>query len=143
MAFDLTPLDSQLDGSRRPSLENDAAHRHLRHDCEVAAVPNRGGQVAPRRRHASIEVVRHGNREHAVGKIGIDVGPIRKTAQLCRIREPTDKSGPELSPEASDRNGAGIAMERVGKIKVALEALEGGQDIIPAPAIGPAFRQAS
>src|SRR6516165_8415042 len=121
-------------------FEQEFANLRLSLQVEVVALPDRGTEVADRRRDTPIIQVGHGQWVITVLEFAVLVRQVTVARELERFRHRLRVVRPVLREDPSYRNTAFSGVQRPVEVDVALDLLEVGEYGFPAPAAGAAPR---
>ena len=107
-------------------------------DGEVRPHARLGIEVPHRRRHPALFGVGMGDREVAFDEFAVLVGQEPETLLLERLADGLGVAAPMFARNAAHGNTPLLAVQRSIEIEVALDLLEVGQYVVPAPADGAA-----
>jgi hypothetical protein len=120
------------------ALEQERLHLRVGRDGEVGALARLGVEVAHRRRHATLFGIGVGDGKVTVDELTVLVGQVFEALGLQGLADSFGVAGPVLPRDAADGDAAVLAVQRAAEIEIALDLLEVGQNVVPAPARGPA-----
>src|ERR1700680_3744135 len=131
-------VDLRLDPDAARTLEQQLLDLRVGRDRQIGAPARVAIEIAHRCRDALLGLIGVRHREVAFDELAVLVGQERIAGELAGLGNGLRVPGPVLLRDASDRNAAILAVERPVEIEVALDLLEVGQHVLPAPARGAA-----
>src|SRR3954447_26231180 len=131
--FLLPPLDHRLHADAMRALEQQLPDLRVGGDREVGALARVSIEIAHGSRDALLGLVRVRHREKPVDELAILVGQELMSGLLEGLRERLRMPRPVLPGDSANRDAAVLAVVGTVEIEVALDLLEEGQHIVPAP----------
>ena len=136
--FLLLAVDHGLHADAARALEQQLPDLRVGGDRQVGALARVAIEIAHRGRDALLGLVGMRHREIAVDELAVLVRHELMAGLLEGFGERLRMPRPVLARDAADRDTAILAVERPVEIEVALDLLEIGQHVVPAPAGGAA-----
>ena len=124
----------RLNALRPPILHEDAGHRGLGMNGEIAPAAGRGVEITDRRGDAAVVLVGERHRIAAVGVVAVDVPAKEKAVILHRRQGRTAEPAPFVRKQAAHGNASGAAVTLAGEIDIPLQLVEVGQETLMGPA---------
>src|ERR1700738_2215608 len=134
--FPAVYLRPHTDAAR--ALEQQLLDLRVGRDRQIGAPARFAIEIAHRRRDALLGMIGVRHRKRAFDELAVLVGQERVAGELAGLSNGWRVPGPVLLRDASDRDAAILAVERPVEIEIALDLLEVGQHVLPAPARGAA-----
>ena len=132
----LLAADHRRHADAARALEQQRHDLGVGRDREVGALARLGVEIAHRRRHPPFLGVGMGDGEVAFDELAVLVGQELEALFLERLADRLGVAAPVLARNAADRYAALLAVQRSVEVEVALDLLEVGQHVVPAPAGG-------
>ena len=134
------PRDHGGDADAARALEQQRLDLGVGRDREVRALARLGVEIAHRRRHAPLLGVGMGDGEVALDELAVLVGQEFVALGREALGHRLGVAGPVLGRDAAHRDAAVLAVIGPVEVEVALDLLEVGQHLVPAPALGATAR---
>ena len=131
-------VDQRLHADAARALEQQLLDLRVGRDRQIGALARLAIEIAHRGRDALLGLIGVRHREIAVDELAVLVGQELVAGVLEGLGNGLRMPGPVLARNAADRDAAILAVERSVEIEVALDLLEIGQHVLPAPARGAA-----
>ncbi len=127
-------VDQHHDPGDALSFEDESGDRRGRQDGQVLARTYGRIEIAHRGRGAALDRIAHRQRAAAVAEIAVHVGEVRHLPFERVLVHGARQRRPLRRRRAPDRHRPLVAVHVVAEIEVALQRLEIGQHVAPAPA---------